>query len=268
MINKVILNNLPKKIINNIPKVYGKVHSIETFSAIDGPGIRMIVFLQGCFLRCKFCSNPDTWEINNKIHNETLGTSSKEIAEKLRRMYPYLKRNSSGITCSGGEPLLQSEFVSAIFQEARLMNLTTCLDTAGQAPYKNQLDVLPHTDMVLLCIKHMNQEKYKELTGATPYLVYKFLDNLMRMDKPFYIRYVLIPSYTDSDEDLESLSVLVKSLGDTCKGIELLPYHTLGVEKWKALNINYPLEETKPLSKEKVNDIYEYFRHQNINVLL
>lgn len=239
------------------------MHSIETFSALDGPGIRMMIFLQGCYLRCKFCSNPDTWQINkgNII-------SSKEVAEKLRRIRPYMRKDMSGITCSGGEPLLQSEFVATVFQEAKALQLTTCLDTAGQAPVKHQMAVLPHTDLVLFCIKHTNTEKYKKLTGVYPDIAFKFLDNLVKMDKPFYIRYVLIPGYTDAEEDIEDLIKLVKSVGSPCKGVELLPYHTLGLNKWEALNIKYPLDGVKPLAKEDVKHVYYVLVKNNINVLL
>lgn len=248
---------------NNIPEVRGQVHSIETFSAIDGPGIRMMIFLQGCYLRCKFCSNPDTWQMNkgNDI-------SSKDIAEKLKRIRSYMRKDMSGITCSGGEPLLQSDFVSAIFQEAKALQLTTCLDTAGQAAVRNQLTVLPHTDLVLFCIKHTNTEKYKELTGVYPHLAFQFLDNLVNMNKPFYIRYVLIPGYTDGDKDIEELISLTKSVGSVCKGVELLPYHTLGLNKWKALNIKYPLEGVQPMSKDDVNSVYNILVKNNIDVLL
>lgn len=248
---------------NNIPEVFGNVHSVETFSAIDGPGIRMMVFLQGCYLRCKFCSNPDTWQMKK-------GTkmSSKEIAERIRRIYPYMKKDMSGITCSGGEPLLQGEFVAALFQEAKALQLTTCLDTAGQANLKSQLTVLPYTDLVLFCIKHTNTEKYKELTGVYPYLAFKFLDNLVRMNKPFYIRYVLIPGYTDSEKDIEELITLTKSVGTVCKGVELLPYHTLGVKKWETLGIKYPLDGLKPLAKDDVKHVYDLLVKNGIEVLL
>jgi pyruvate formate lyase activating enzyme len=249
--------------VNNIREVFGNVHSIETFSAIDGPGIRMMIFLQGCHLRCKFCSNPDTWKINKDTH-----ISSKSIAERIRRIYPYMRKDMSGITCSGGEPLLQSDFVSALFQEAKAMNLTTCLDTAGQANQRNQMTVLPHTDLVLFCIKHTNRKKYKQLTGVSPDLALKFLDNLVRFDVPFYIRYVLIPGYTDSEQDIEELIQLTKSLGAKCKGIELLPYHTLGVQKWEALNISYPLDGLKPLGKEDVKHVYDELVKNNLDVLL
>jgi pyruvate formate lyase activating enzyme len=246
-----------------IPHVYGKVHSIETFTALDGPGIRMMLFLQGCHLRCKFCSNPDTWDINKGDV-----TSSKDIAKKMKSLYPYLKSNGSGITCSGGEPLVQADFVSALFQEAKALNLTTCLDTAGQAPYKNQLTVLPHTDLVLLCVKHLDQKKYKELTGVYPHLMYKFLDNLLRMEKPFYIRYVILPGYTDSEKEIADLIKFTKDMGKTCKGIELLPYHRLGTNKWKALNLCYPLEHVELPSKEHVDTIHKLMVNEGLNVIL
>ena len=247
----------------NISEVHGYVHSIETFSAIDGPGIRMMIFLQGCYLRCKFCSNPDTWQMNKGEK-----VSSKDIAEKLKRIRSYMRKDMSGITCSGGEPLLQSEFVAALFQEAKSMQLTTCIDTAGQASVKHQLTVLPHTDLVLFCIKHTNAKKYKELTGVYPHLALKFLDNLIKLNKPFYIRYVLIPGYTDSEKDIEDLIKLTKSVGTVCKGVELLPYHTLGINKWNALNIKYPLDGVKPMSKDDVKFIYDTLVKNNIDVLL
>jgi pyruvate formate lyase activating enzyme len=194
--------------------------------------------------------------------------SSKEVAEKLHRIRPYMRKDMSGITCSGGEPLLQSEFVATIFQEAKALQLTTCLDTAGQAPVKHQMAVLPHTDLVLFCIKHTNTEKYKKLTGVHPDLAFRFLDNLVKLDKPFYIRYVLIPGYTDSEEDIEDLIKLIKSVGSACKGVELLPYHTLGLNKWQALNIKYPLDGVKPLPKEDVKHVYDVLVKNNITVLL
>lgn len=274
IISKPLLTRTSKKIVrehkiacfsssNNIPEVFGNVHSIETFSAIDGPGIRMMVFLQGCYLRCKFCSNPDTWKMNKGVK-----MSSKEVAERIRRIYPYMKKDMSGITCSGGEPLMQAEFVSALFQEAKALKLTTCLDTAGQANLKSQLTVLPDTDLVLFCIKHTNVEKYKEMTGVYPYLAFKFLDNLVTMNKPFYFRYVLIPGYTDSEKDIEELITLTKSVGAVCKGVELLPYHTLGIKKWEALGIKYPLDGLKPLTKDDVKHVYDVLVKSGVDVLL
>eukprot|EP00878_Enallax_costatus_P004356 GHUV01004592.1.p1 GENE.GHUV01004592.1~~GHUV01004592.1.p1 ORF type:complete len:240 (+),score=35.22 GHUV01004592.1:531-1250(+) len=170
-----------------VPEVVGQIHSTESFSAVDGPGVRFLVFTQGCAMRCKFCSNPDTWSAHA---GETI--SSKSLANQIRSVAPYLRPGGGGVTCSGGEPLLQPDFTAAIFREAHAMGLTTCLDTTGQGTKHHNWDkVLPHTDMVLFCIKHLDPEKYTGLTGLRQLGALKFAEELKTQRVPFWLRWVL-----------------------------------------------------------------------------
>eukprot|EP01023_Acetabularia_acetabulum_P045842 TRINITY_DN4668_c1_g1_i5.p1 TRINITY_DN4668_c1_g1~~TRINITY_DN4668_c1_g1_i5.p1 ORF type:complete len:244 (+),score=38.63 TRINITY_DN4668_c1_g1_i5:220-951(+) len=157
-----------------IPEVFGYVHSTESFSAVDGPGVRFLTFLQGCAYRCVFCSNPDTWQCNKGPM-----TSSKQIAAKIQRVLPYLKGSGGGVTVSGGEALLQPQFTAALFREAHQMGISTCLDTTGQGTKHHSWDVvLPHTDVVLYCMKHFEEDRYFEITGHKMKGALKFVEEL------------------------------------------------------------------------------------------
>ncbi|KAI8468705.1 MAG: pyruvate formate-lyase activating enzyme [Monoraphidium minutum] len=215
----------------------------ESFSTVDGPGVRFLVFTMGCAMRCSFCSNPDTWS----PHGGEL-VSSKDIAGQIRRVLPYLKSSQGGLTCSGGEPMLQPQFTATLFQEARAMGLTTTLDTTGQGTkHKNWDAVLPHTDSVLFCIKSLDPEKYQGLTGLKQIGALRFARELTERAIPFWARYVLIPGHTDSARDIAMLAEWAACM-PTLQGIELLPYHVYGKNKWEALGLAYPLEgvETPP----------------------
>lgn len=246
----------------SVPEVYGHVHSTESFSAVDGPGIRFLTFLQGCAMRCSFCSNPDTWS----AHSGHV-MSSKDIASKMEHVLPYLRTSGGGITCSGGEPLLQPHFVAALFREAHKMGVTTCLDTTGQGTKHHNWDiVLPHTDLVLFCIKHLDPEKYRQLTGLCQSGALKFAAELKARHIPYYARYVLIPGFTDSTEDLSRLAEFA-SYQPSLKAVELLPYHVLGKNKWEALNLKYPLEGVTPPSKPEVHKAVELLKGFGVPVL-
>ncbi|GBF96480.1 pyruvate formate lyase-activating enzyme [Raphidocelis subcapitata] len=220
----------------DVPEVQGYVHSTESFSTVDGPGVRFLVFLQGCGMRCSFCSNPDTWSLHS---GEPV--SSKELAKQIRRVLPYLKCSHGGLTCSGGEPLLQPEFTAALFQEAHAMGLTTTLDTTGQGTKHKHWDVvLPHTDGVLFCIKSLDPTKYTALTGLKQGGALHFASELAARGIPFWARYVLIPGHTDSDTDIALFADWARAQ-PTLAGVELLPYHEYGRNKWAALGLAYPL---------------------------
>lgn len=244
-----------------IPDVNGFIHSTESFSALDGPGVRFLVFLQGCGMRCLFCSNPDTWELHSGQK-----TSSKMIAEEIRKVLPYLK-HEGGVTCSGGEPLLQPDFVAALFKEAHAMNLTTCIDTTGQGTKHHNWDiVLPHTDMVLFCIKHLDPDKYQRLTGIKQTGALKFARELANRNIPYYLRYVLLPGMSDSPQDIRKLIDFAKEQ-KTLEAIELLPYHVLGKNKWENLGFKYPLEGMETPPREHVLAVRRDLEDAGLKVL-
>lgn len=247
---------------SSIPPVEGRIHSTESFSTVDGPGVRFIVFTQGCGMRCLFCSNPDTQSMTDgKL------VSSKDIAAKLSRMEPYLQPNGGGVTCSGGEPLLQPDFVAGVFQEAHALGLSTCLDTTGQgSKHKSWDHVLPHTDMVLFCIKHLDPMQYEHITGLHQSGSLAFAAELKERHIPFWLRYVLIPNLTDRVGDIEMLITFAKAQ-PTLVGIELLPYHQLGKNKWDALGWPYPLEGVQPPSHECVLEVMHKLKNAGLHVL-
>lgn len=219
------------------------VHSIESFSAVDGPGVRFVVFLQGCNLRCKVCSNPDTW---NFVGGTTM--SAKDIADKIKSVKNYYGKDG-GVTVSGGEALLNPYFVSDLFQRVHDIGLTTCLDTAGQASEHNINLVLPHTDYTMFCIKHMDPLKYYIFTGQDQTKAMKFWDKLEENKNKYVIRYVLVPGITDDSIDIIKLCEKIKQC-TYCDGIELLPYHTLGKYKWEMMGLKYAVDSNPPTSEE------------------
>lgn len=248
----------------DIPDVVGSVHSIESFSAVDGPGVRFLVFLQGCGLRCVFCSNPDTWHMaRGKL------TSSKELAKKLERVQPYLSQgdHKGGITLSGGEPLLQPEFTAAVLMEAHTRGLTTCIDTTGQGLKHSHWDkVLPHLDYALFCIKSPIPEKYEWITKRQIGPALGFVGELEQRGIPYWLRYVMMPGRTDQPEDVEAL---VRFCADKrgMQALELLPYHTLGLAKWEAEGKDYPLAGMPTPSQDEVQRFVDALKAGGVPVL-
>lgn len=193
--------------------------------------------------------------------------SSKAIGDALSRVSPYLRPGGGGVTCSGGEPLLQPDFTAAIFQEAHGLGLTTCLDTTGQGTKHGNWDkVLPHTDMVLFCIKHLDPARYTALTGLHQAGALKFAAELRARAIPFWLRYVLIPGHTD---DADGIAKLVAFCADqpSLQGVELLPYHLLGANKWAALGLAYPLAGLAPPPREAVAAVVDQLQAAGINVI-
>ncbi|CEL95532.1 unnamed protein product [Vitrella brassicaformis CCMP3155] len=245
-----------------IPDVTGRVHSVESMTAVDGPGLRYLIFTQGCPRRCVFCANPDSWDPKGGIE-----MSSKAVAKQLRKCKPYLKPNGGGITCSGGEPLMQPHFIAAVFEEAHLLGLTTCLDTTGFGNTRSWQITLPHTDLVLLCLKSFDPHKYKELTKSTHKSAYEFAEELERRGIPWWLRFLFIPGHTDNDFEYTHCENFVKA-HSSCKGVELLPYHTLGVEKWKNLGLPYVFEDMQPPPKDKVAALKQRWEAAGVPVML
>ncbi|MCI6164958.1 MAG: pyruvate formate-lyase-activating protein [Lachnospira sp.] len=239
--------------------IKGRVHSVESFGSVDGPGVRYIVFLQGCHMRCKYCHNPETWSMEG---GELM--TAQEVFDKAYRYRNYWK-NNGGITVSGGEAMLQMEFVTELFKLAKKENVHTTLDTSGnpftmEEPFKSQFDELMKvTDLFMLDIKHIDDEKHKQITGWTNSNILQLARYLSDNGKDMWIRHVLVPGYTDDENDLIRLRDFVKSL-KTVQRFEVLPYHTLGVFKWENLGIPYSLSDVMPPDRDQIkraNDILE-----------
>ncbi|MDR0199497.1 MAG: pyruvate formate lyase-activating protein [Streptococcaceae bacterium] len=235
--------------------VVGLVHSTESFGAVDGPGIRFVIFVQGCKMRCKYCHNPDTWAMEGNNSYET--TVDEILAEALK--YRDYWGEDGGITVSGGEALLQVDFVNALFHKCKEIGVNTCLDTAGQ-PYnvnKHITEMIPElmtvTDLVLMDLKQINPVRHQELTGNPNTHILEFAQYLSDNNIPMWVRHVLVPGETDFDEDLIALGKFVKTLKNVVK-FEILPYHTLGETKWRDLGWDYPLAGVEPPTADRVQN--------------
>ena len=242
-------------------EVKGIIHSIESFGSVDGPGVRYLIFLQGCKMRCQYCHNPDTWALKDKTAYEE---TPAETLKKALRYKPYWRENG-GITVSGGEALLQIEYVTELFRLAKEKGVHTTLDTSGnpftrEEPFFSKFnELLKYTDLFLLDIKHIDGEKHKELTLCDNSNILDLAKYLSDNGKKMWIRHVLVPGVTDSEEALVRLRDFVKEL-KTVDRFEILPYHTLGVFKWKELGVEYKLEGVNPPTKEEIeraNNILE-----------
>ena len=224
----------------------GRIHSTESFGTVDGPGIRYVVFLQGCPMRCLYCHNPDTWA----AHGGKEVSAEEIIGEFMKNRAFYSK---GGITVTGGEPLMQAEFVAELFALAKEKGIHTAIDTSGVTFSEKNLEaidrVLDRTDLVMLDIKHINSEKHKKLTGVPNENILAFAKHLERRGIPLWVRHVVIEGYTDNESDLKELGRYIGGLRNL-KALDVLPYHTLGKEKYKQLGISYPLEGIEPLSSE------------------
>ncbi len=235
----------------------GNIHSIETFGTVDGPGIRYVLFTQGCLLRCQFCHNADTWELGK---GKTMSVS--EIMEDLTSYLPFIEASGGGITVSGGEPLLQLPFLLELFKKCKKAGIHTTIDSSGgcysTAPlFQEQLkEVLNYTDLVLLDLKHINRQKHIKLTGMANDHILDFARFLSDARIPVWIRHVLVPTVTDDVADLNQLGDFIGTLKNVEK-VEVLPYHKLGVYKWEALGLEYPLQDIEPPSDAKAEEAYK-----------
>lgn len=237
----------------------GFVHSVESFGSVDGPGIRFLIFLQGCPMRCQFCHNPDSWKTG--IGEERTADELLDQAERFRAYWG----DNGGITVSGGEALLQIDFLLELFEKAKQRGIGTCLDTSAQlftrkSPFFEKFERLMElTDTVLLDIKHIDDEEHRKLTRHSNANILDCARYLSEIDKPVWIRHVLIPGITDKDEYLVRLRDFLSTLHNI-ERIEVLLYHTLGVYKYEKLGIDYPLKDVQPPAAERVanaNDILQ-----------
>lgn len=234
--------------------VKGRVHSFETFGTLDGPGIRFVVFMQGCPLRCIYCHNRDTWNVSGGVEY-----TPDEIINDMKKYLNFIRLSGGGITMTGGEPTLQAEFVTEVFKRCRDMNVHTALDTSGFADIEKVKGLLQYTDLILLDIKHAVDEKHRAITGVGTEKIKKFARYTSEKGIPVWIRYVLVPGYTDSEEDLRLAAEFIKEL-ENVKKVEVLPYHCMGAYKWEKLGEKYPLEGVKepdPAQVKKAREILE-----------
>lgn len=229
----------------------GRVHSIDTFSTLDGPGIRTVVFLQGCHLRCKYCQNPDTWNYDAPTARVYY---PEEIMRLVLRSRPYFRSSGGGLTFSGGEPLLQSEFVREVFRQCRQHGIHTAVDTSLYVGKDKVLKILPYTNLFLADIKQMNKEKSLELVGASNQANLQNLQLINAHRVETWIRYVIVPGYTDAHEDITALAELIAGLESVIR-VDLLPYHSLGSHKWKMLGLKYQLAQVQPPSLEQMQQL-------------
>ncbi len=230
----------------------GRVHSIESFGTVDGPGVRLVVFLQGCPLRCIYCHNPDTWDLSGGRD-----MSADEIISL------YLKRRefySGGITVTGGEPLLQIDFVTELFKKAREKGIHTCIDTSGVTFNSGNTEkfdaLLQYTDLVLLDIKHIDNETHKLLTGSPNTNILEFTEYLDKKGTDFWVRHVVVEGYTDDDTDLYRLGEFLGKFKNL-KALDVLPFHNLGRVKYENLGLDYKLRDMPSLSTDKAVDSKE-----------
>jgi pyruvate formate lyase activating enzyme len=234
-------------------EIIGYVNKLESFGAVDGPGVRYIIFLSGCRMRCAFCHNPETWK-------EGAGQqfTADELLKKALRYKPYWK-NGGGITVSGGEPLLQIDFLLDLFKKAKSAGVSTCIDTAGEPftheePfYSKWKELMALTDTVLLDIKNIDPDAHKELTGVDNTNILQMGKEISDMGIPIWIRHVLVPGGSDNDDYLHRTREYIDSLSSV-KKVEVLPYHTLGVPKYKELGLPYRLEGVESPSIERINN--------------
>ncbi|MGL4761382.1 MAG: pyruvate formate-lyase-activating protein [Sarcina sp.] len=232
----------------------GRIHSIETMGLVDGPGIRFVAFMQGCAIRCAYCHNPDTWAMSGGEEY-----TPEELVKKIKRYKTYFAASGGGVTFSGGDPLLQPDFLIETLKLCKEEGIHTTLDTAGVGVGRYD-EILKYTDLVLFDIKHIDREKYKDLVGKEMDESMKFLTACQENDIKIWARHVVVPGITDAREHLEELKKFIDTLKNVEK-VELLPYHVLGANKYETMGIKYKLEGLEPMDKELLNDMKkEIFR--------
>lgn len=240
--------------------IKGRIHSLESFGTVDGPGIRFVIFMQGCPLRCVYCHNPDTWDTRNA--SRYLMTSD-ELLNEVLKYKNYIKKG--GVTVTGGEPLLQSAFLEIFLSSCKKENIHTALDTSGCILNSQVKEMLQYVDLVLLDIKAFDLPLYKKITGNSTNNSFAFLDYLESEKIPTWIRHVIVPGLTDNNEQLEKLAEYLEPY-KVIQRVELLPYHTMGVTKYEQLKLDYKLKATLPLSEERLQNAKDIFRKYGLEV--
>lgn len=222
----------------------GRIHSIESMGLVDGPGIRVVVFFQGCVLRCAYCHNPDTWNFSGGEEY-----TPEDLLKKILKYKPYFIKSGGGVTFSGGDPLMQPEFLIEILKLCKDNGIHTTLDTSGYGKGQYE-EILKYTDLILFDIKHITKEGYKSLTGQDGSEAWRFLEAAEKQGTKLWIRHVVVPGITSEEEHIKKLAEIIKKIKNVEK-IELLPYHTLGVNKYDTMGIPYRLKDSEPMDREE-----------------
>lgn len=243
--------------------VKGRIHSLESFGTVDGPGIRFIAFMQGCLMRCQYCHNRDTWDLHEGREVEV-----DELMEQIISYRPFLESSGGGVTASGGEAILQAEFVSELFKACKTQGIHTCLDTNGFVrKYTPVIDeLLDNTDLVLLDIKHIDDDKHIELTKVSNHRTLQFAQYLQQKQQKTWIRYVVVGGFTDDIDSAKKLAEFIKPMSNVEK-VELLPYHELGKHKWEAMGEEYELNNISPPSRATMDQIKQVFLDAGIHAV-
>ena len=237
----------------------GKLHSFESCGTVDGPGLRFVIFMQGCPLKCKFCHNPDTWKLKDAKYHR----NPDFVVDHVLKYKSFIK--NGGVTGSGGEPLMQLDFLEEILKKFKEEGLHTAIDTSGYILNNRVKEVLKYVDLVLLDIKSINHETYKNITGVELQPTLDFAKYLSEINKPVWIRHVLVHTLNDKKEDLEKLADFVKTLKNVEK-IEILPFHKMGEHKWKELGLNYELNDVLPPKKEEIISAENIFIKKGLSI--
>lgn len=241
--------------LNN--KIKGKIHSIESCGTVDGPGIRYVIFTQGCPLRCQYCHNPDTWNPNAK---HAVEISVEDLIKDILKYKSYMKASGGGITATGGDPLMQKDFIAALFKACKQEAIHTALDTAGFVDIdKITEEVVNNTDLVLLDIKSYNPNTFKKIAGREINKTLAFAEYLAEKNVRTWIRFVLIPGLSDNEEDMKSLAKYITTLKNVEK-VGILPFHQMGAYKWKELGIPYNLKDTPQPTNDEAEKVKNLFR--------
>ncbi len=235
-------------------KLKTHIHSVESCGTVDGPGLRYVIFTQGCLLRCQFCHNPDTWAFGK---GEGMEVSVSSLMKDIKDYLPFLQASNGGVTVSGGEPLLHVDFLIELFTECKKLGIHTAIDSSGgcftrKDRFIQSLDTLIElTDLVLLDLKQINDQKHRALTSISNKHILDFARYLNEKQVPIWVRHVLIPDITDQEADLRGLADFIHTLSNVRK-VEVLPYHRLGVYKWEALGLDYPLKDVSTPTDDRV----------------
>lgn len=249
----------PSPLPNLHSSIEGRIHSIETCGTVDGPGIRFVIFTQGCLLRCLYCHNPDTRDpLAGKV------VTVDALITEIQKYTSYMKSSGGGVTISGGEPLLQPEFVREVFRRCRQLGIHTALDTSGFPDFAASKPVLDYTDLVLLDIKSFDPDIYHTVTSVAIEPTLHFARYLSEIQKPTWIRFVLVPGLTDTPANVEGLAQFVASLGQCVEKVEVLPFHKMGEYKWEQLGYEYQLKDTRTPTQEEIDRVVQIFKRYGL----